>query len=140
MESYIRRFYAALKPSERRAAKLVGIHNYGDTNRHRTTGTRDILRDVRKQNRRAKFWFTETGGIVNLGRSFKCSPARAARALKYMFTLARRYRRDVTRLYAYNWFGTKPSCKGFDAGLVNHNGTPRKGYATFKAQARRFTR
>lgn len=140
MESYIRRFYAALTPSERRAAKLVGIHNYGDTNRHRTSGTRRIIAETRKHNSRAKFWFTETGGIVNLGKSFKCSTTRAAKSLSYMFTLARKYRHQVSRLYAYNWFGTKPSCKGFDSGLVNSNGTPRKGYKTFKAGAAKFAR
>jgi len=57
-----------------------------------------------------------------------------------MFTLASRYRRQVTRLYAYSWFGTKPSCAGFDAGLVNANGTPRKGYRVFKTRARAFPR
>jgi hypothetical protein len=140
LESYIRRFYRALKPSERRAARLVGIHNYGDTNRHRTSGTRRIIVETRKHNRRAKFWFTETGGLVNLGRSFRCSTTRAAKALKYMFVLARKYKRSVTRLYAYNYFGTKPSCHGFDSGLVAHNGKPRKGYRVFKAQARKFVR
>lgn len=139
-DSYISRFYKALSPRDRVAARLIGIHNYGDTNRHRTSGTRNIIRSVRKHNRRAKFWFTETGGIVNLGHSFKCSTTRAAKALKYMFVLARKYRHQVSRLYAYNWFGTKPSCKGFDSGLVNHNGTVRKGYRTFKAGARKFAR
>lgn len=140
VEGYIRRFYRALKPADRRRANLVGIHNYGDVNRRRVSGTRDIIAAVRKHNRRAKFWFTETGGIVNLGSSFKCSTTRAAGALKYMFTVARRFRRSVTRLYAYNWFGTKPSCNGFDSGLVAHNGKPRKGYAVFKAGARSFVR
>jgi hypothetical protein len=139
-DSYIRRFYAALSRTDRIAAKLVGIHNYGDTNRHRTFGTRKVIASVRKHNRHAKFWFTETGGIVNLGKSFKCSTTRAAKSLKYMFTLARKYRHQVSRLYAYNWFGTKPSCKGFDSGLVNHNGKVRKGYKTFKAGARSFAR
>jgi hypothetical protein len=140
MESYIRRFYRALTPSGRRAAKLVGIHNYGDTNRHRTSGTARIIKETRKHNRRAHFWFTETGGLVNLGKSFKCSTTRAAKALKYMFVLARRYRHQVSRLYAYNYYGTKPSCNGFDSGLVAHNGKARKGYKVFKTNARRFTR
>lgn len=138
--SYIQRFYRALRPADRRRASIVGIHNYGDVNRRRTTGTRDIIRAVRRYNPRAKFWFTETGGIVNLGRSFRCSPTRAANRLRYMFALARRYRRQVTRLYAYNWFGTRPACRGFDSGLVTWNGKPRKGYRVFKAQARSFTR
>lgn len=140
VESYIRRFYRGLKASDRRRADLVGIHNYGDTNRFRVSGTRDILKETRKHNRRAKFWFTETGGIVNLGKSFPCSPTRAAKAIKYMFRLAKRYRRDVTRLYPYNFYGTKPACKNFDAGLVANNGKRRKGYKVFKAQARRFIR
>ncbi|MEO6496840.1 MAG: hypothetical protein ABIO51_05060 [Solirubrobacteraceae bacterium] len=140
VESYIRRFYRALSPAYRRRANLVGIHNYGDTNRFRVSGTRDIIRAVRKQNRLAKFWFTETGGIVNLGSSFKCSTTRAARAVNYMFKLARKYRRSVSRLYAYNWFGTKPSCTGFDSGLVAHNGKLRKGYRVFKREARGFAR
>jgi hypothetical protein len=140
VESYIRRFYAALKPADRRRANLVGIHNYGDTNRFRVSGTRDIIAEVRKHNRKAKFWFTETGGIVNLGKSFKCSTTRAAKALKYMFTLARKYRRSVSRLYAYNFYGTKPSCNGFDSGLLAHNGKQRKGYKVFKTQARKFVR
>jgi hypothetical protein len=140
VESYIRRFYRALKPADRRRANLVGIHNYGDTNRFRVSGTRKIINEVRRHNRSAKFWFTETGGIVNLGSSFKCSTTRAARALKYMFTLARKYRRSVSRLYAYNFYGTKPSCNGFDSGLLAHNGKRRKGYTVFKAGARSFAR
>lgn len=142
VESYIRRFYRGLKAADRRRANLVGIHNYGDTNRYRSSGTRKILAATRKQNRRAKFWFTETGGIVNLGRSWPCSTKRAAKAIKFMFRLAKRYRRDVTRLYAYNFFGTKPSCDGanFDSGLVAWNGKKRAGYKAFLAGARRFKR
>jgi hypothetical protein len=139
VESYIRRFYRSLGKNRLKAG-LVGIHNYGDTNRFRVSGTRDILKEVRKHNRRAKFWFTETGGIVNLGKSFKCSTKRAAKAINYMFRLAKRYRRDVTRLYAYNFYGTKPSCNNFDSGLVAWNGKKRKGYKTFKTGARKFTR
>ena len=139
-EGYIRRFYANLSPTLRRAANLVGIHNYADTNRFRTSGTKEIIDAVKKANRRADFWLTETGGIVNLGRSFPCSTNRAAKAIKYMFGLARRYRRDIDRLYAYNFFGTKPSCNDFDAGLLTWNGKARKGYGVFKAEARKFTR
>lgn len=138
--SYVERFFRALRPRERRRISVVGIHNYGDVNRRRTSGTRSIIRAARRYNRRATFWFTETGGIVNLGSSFKCNPTRAANRLKYMFGLARRYRRDVKRLYAYNWFGTQPSCDGFDSGLVNYKGKPRKGYRVFRSRARHFTR
>lgn len=140
VESYIRRFYRSLGAADRRRAGLVGIHNYGDTNRFRSSGTRDILREVRRHNRRANFWFTETGGIVNLGSSFKCSPRRASRAIKYMFRLAKRYRRDVKRLYTYNFYGTNPSCNNFDSGLTTWDGKRRPGYKAFKRGLRSFVR
>ncbi len=58
-----------------------------------------------------------------------------------MFTLVKRYRRDITRLYAYNWFGTSPKpCQGFDAGLVNGDGSPRPGYVTFAKNAPDYKR
>ncbi len=138
VERYIRTFYRALGRTYTRRAKVVGIHNYSDTNRYRATGTRNIIRTVKRFNRRTDFWMTETGGVVNFGRSFRCNRTKAARAISYMFKLARRYRRDVTRLYAYNWTGS--DCNGFDAGLTNRDGSLRPGYATFKSRARSFTR
>jgi hypothetical protein len=139
-DSYISRFYRALSHRDRIAARLIGIHNYGDTNRHRTSGTRAIIRAVHRHNRHARFWFTETGGIVRLGHSFRCSTTRAAGALKYMFHLARVYRHGVSRLYAYNYYAPKKACQGFDSGLVTHAGKARKGYRVFKTQAAHFTR
>ncbi|HSD79969.1 MAG TPA: hypothetical protein VLB47_04880 [Solirubrobacteraceae bacterium] len=138
VERYIDRFYNALSGTWRARARLVGIHNYSDTNRFRSRGTAAIIRAVKHRNRRADFWLTETGGVVAFGRSFKCSEKRAARAISYMFSLARKFRRDVKRLYAYNWSGS--NCKGFDAGLTRRNGKVRPGYRTFKSRARSFTR
>jgi hypothetical protein len=139
-KSYVARFFAALSRTDRAHATTFGIHNYEDANRHRTSGTRRILAAVRSHRPSARFWFTETGGLVRLGTTFRCSPARAARAIGYMFTLARTFRHDVSRLYVYNWFGTRPSCRTFDAGLVAFNGTPRRGYFTLKRRARSFIR
>src|SRR5919112_3191436 len=128
VERYMRSFYRHLSSTYRQRARLVGIHNYGDVNRQRTTFTRNIIRQSRAFNRNSKFWFTETGGLVKFGRSFPCSQSRAASRLKNMFSLARRYRTSgVQRLYIYNWSG--PGCDArFDAGLVNADGTPRPGY------------
>jgi hypothetical protein len=139
-KAYIARFFAALNGTDRAHATIFGIHNYADTNRHRSSGTRRILAAVRSQRRGAKFWFTETGGLVSLGRSFRCSTSRASRAIGFMFTLARTFRSDVSRLYVYSWFGTRPRCGAFDAGLVEASGKPRKGYYTLKKQARSFDR
>ena len=135
---YIRRWFRALPRGLRHRKVVVGIHNYSDTNRKRSRGTRTIIQATRRQNRRARFWLTETGGVVNFGRSFPCNPARAASRLGYMFRLARRYDRYVQRLYSYNWFGS--NCRGFDAGLTNADGTLRPGYAVFRGRLRGFTR
>lgn len=136
--TYIRRFYHYLSPFLRRRASIVGVHNYSDTNRHRSRGTRTIISAVRHYNRRARFWMTETGGVVNFGRSFPCNEHRAARSVGYMFHLARQFRRSVTRLYAYNWYGS--DCNGFDAGLVRANGSRRPAYYAFRKSIRSFTR
>ena len=57
-----------------------------------------------------------------------------------MFTLARRYRHYVKRLYAYNRTGA--GCKGcaFDAGLTTSSGTRRAGYFVFKCRLAGFLR
>lgn len=135
---YISSFYRALSPRNRRAASLVGIHDYEDTNRRRTSGLRTIIGAVHHYNRHAKFWSTETGGIVNFGRAWRCNTRRAANRLGYMFSLARRYRGTITRLYNYNYYGT--NCRGFDSGLVNAKGASRPGYNTFRKDIRGFTR
>lgn len=144
---YIARFYSALG-RRRSLAKIVGVHNYGDTNRptRRGGGTLGIIRAVKRYNRRSQFWLTETGGIVKFGRSFPCNPRspargerRAAGALKTMFALTKRFRRDVKRLYIYNFYGE--DCKArFDAGLVRRNGRPRPGYRVVKSALKSFQR
>jgi hypothetical protein len=138
VERYVARFYAALG-RKRSLAKVVGIHNYSDTNRFRDRGTRAILRAVRRANPRARFWLTETGGIVGFGRSFPCSPRRAAKATDFLFTLSRRFRRDLERVYAYNWSGTDCSTR-FDAGLVDASGEPRPAYHRVRRHLRDFAR
>jgi hypothetical protein len=146
VERYMRRWFRALGRRNRSKAGIVGIHNYSDTNRFRDRGTRQIIRELRRHNRRAKVWFTETGGVVKFGTSFPCvrdAPAaaerRAARAVDYMFSLTRRFRRDVQRLYMYNFFGD--DCVGrFDAGLVRRDGTPRPGYERVRRGLRNFRR
>jgi hypothetical protein len=137
-ERYIRRWFAALSRSYRAKVRIVGVHNYSDTNRFRSRGTAAILRTVKRYDRRADFWLTETGGVVNFGGAFPCNERRAAKAVRYMFHLARRYRHDVKRLYAYNWTGA--NCNGFDAGLVRADGSRRPGYYTFRSQLARFRR
>ena len=149
VESYIRRWFRAAGTQGRRAT-IIGIHNYSEVNRRlgvrrsagslrQYPGTARIIRAVRRaRNTRAKFWYTETGGVVNFGGAFPCNRQRAVSRTKFMFDLTRRNRRNVTRLYSYNWTGA--DCDGFDAGLVEANGLPRPAYATFRSQLRNFRR
>src|SRR5204862_6824351 len=126
----------------RRRAKIIRIHNYPEENRlikkgtDRYPGTARIIKAVRTKNKVAKFWYTETGGVVNFGNAFPCDPKRAANRNAYMFKLAKKYDKDVERLYTYNWTGA--DCNGFDAGIVNADGSPRSAYAPFKAALKGF--
>ena len=87
----------------RHPPKIWGLHNYTDTNRFHSTGTRAFLRAVKGQ-----VWLTETGGLVQLGGVFSNRKGsglkRASKALTYMFRLASSNPR-ITRLYIYSWFG-----------------------------------
>ncbi|WP_205699380.1 hypothetical protein [Conexibacter sp. SYSU D00693] len=145
--SYIRRFYGALGRTYRSRARFVGIHNYSDTNRNGTSGTKNAITETRRHNRRAIFWLTETGGVVKLGDtgSFRCDPdspasvraaeARADRATTWMFRLTKRYRSSVDRLYVYQWTGA--NCRQrFDAGLVRSDGSRRPAFYEVLRQMR----
>ena len=139
VERYIKRFYRALGSSRRRAS-IVGIHNYSDVNRRRLSGTRSIMRAVRRQNRRASFWLTETGGVVKFGKSFPFNTKRAAKRLGFLFKIVRQQRRSIKRVYVYNWTGGRKGKVRFDAGLTDHRGKPRKAYGVLRKNLRRFRR
>ncbi|MDX6639309.1 MAG: hypothetical protein QOF12_320 [Solirubrobacteraceae bacterium] len=138
VEGYIARWFSGLPRSYRSKPLIIGIHNYSDTNRLRSSGTSRIIRTARSNNRRAQFWLTETGGIVNFGRAWPCNEKRAASRVAYMFKLAKQFRRTVKRLYAFSWTGN--NCQGFDSGLVRQDGSTRPAYKTFRAKSRSFTR
>ena len=143
-KSYIRAFYRKLG-KKKRLAKIVGIHNYGDTNRSGRNNTKTIINSVRRFNKRTQFWLTETGGLAYFATSeriaFPCSESRQARSVKKMFKLAKKYRRYVKRLYPYNFFGTDcdPNLR-FDAGIIRRDGSQRPAYRTLKRAMKRFKR
>jgi hypothetical protein len=129
VERYMRSFYRRLSATYRRRATVVGIHNYGDVNRRRTTFTRAIIQEAHHYNSHTRFWLTETGGIVKFGANFPFSPLRAAHRLSEMFSIANRYRRSgIERVYVYQWTGAQRVDR-FDAGLTNPDGSVRPGYA-----------
>jgi hypothetical protein len=149
VEGYIKKWFAAAGSSGK-SAKIFGIHNYSQVNRRieekgkgsrkasaKYPGTERIIKAVRKSNKKAKFWYTETGGLVNFGGAFKCDPKRAADRTKFMFALTKKFDKDIDRLYSYNWFGTT-DCETFDAGLVDNDGTPRPAYAVFKSNVKNY--
>ena len=106
--------------------RVWGLHNYADANRFRRSGLRALLRSVR-----GDVWLTETGGLVEFGRSFPRNERRAARAVDFALDLAAKTPR-VKRVYLYNWTGSKAGSR-FDAGLVGPDGEPRRGYSALRA-------
>jgi hypothetical protein len=121
--------------------RIWGLHNYKDTNPRRGQqfgGTRRLVRAVRGQ-----IWLTETGGLARFvlpsgGTLFPYSLSRQDRAVRRMFSLAKRYRSRIKRLYIYNWFGQTRSNR-FDAGLVNPDGSARPAYNTVRRMLRTST-
>jgi hypothetical protein len=134
--NYIRAFFQAAGRAGR-LMTVVGLHNYSEVNRRFTRNTRDLIAAVRRYNKRAKFWYTETGGLAEFSSSFPCNVNRQANRTQYMFDLAKRFRADVKRLYIYNYYGTDCSTR-FDAGLVSANGTPRPAYQVVKQNLPKF--
>jgi hypothetical protein len=137
MQSWFTKF----KRHSKGKARIWGLHNYGDVNRKRSRGTRELLRIAP-----GEVWLTETGGILQMKGNFKRSEKRQARATKYMFKLVARFdsrkrgmKGRVTRLYNYQWTGAPRSAR-FDAGLVDEDGSPRRAYKQFKKYARKFAR
>jgi hypothetical protein len=120
LERWLTRFKTALHGTP---APLWGLHNYSDTNRFRTSGTKRMLSLVPGQ-----IWLTEAGGIVAFttadGRvALPYDEQRAARAIRFLFRLGGLSPR-ITRIYVYQW---KIDFSGnrFDAGLVGPDGKPR---------------
>ena len=110
--------------------RVWGIHNYGDTNYGRSTGTAFMLRSVAK---RGQVWVTETGGIYEFKTQsqkvvFKASATRQAKATTNAYKVAKKFNSRIKRLYYYQW---KKNNSGdfFDAGIVAfNNNAPRPAY------------
>jgi hypothetical protein len=112
--------------------KVIGFHNYSDTNRFSTTRTKRVLATFR-----GKVWLTETGGIVKLGTSFPTSTSRASKALGCMFTLAKTNSR-IQALFVYQFNPpADPATATFDAGLINPDQSLRPGYSVVKSRKAR---
>jgi hypothetical protein len=131
MTSWIRRF--KLYTSER--PRIWGLHNYGDTNQLKSTGTETLLRITRGQ-----VWFTEAGGLVvrreyagaTVKRVFRYSQRHAARATKHVFRLACLSPR-IRRVYLYHW-QAPPTATNWDSAFLGPRGGVRPAYRTLRRQ------
>jgi hypothetical protein len=133
MTAWIRAF----KKGARYPVRIWSIHNHIDANRHRTSGTRELLRITR-----GKIWFSETGGIVNRWvdgrRVTRYNQRNAVRAIRNIFRLAKLNRRRITRIYLYHWMAPKERRPRWDSALVDRRGKTRPSLRTFQAQLRRL--
>ena len=127
----------AFRRKTRYPVRIWAIHNHIDANRHRTSGTRELLRATR-----GKLWFTETGGIVNRwvdGRKItRYNQTNAVRAIRNIFKLANINRKRITRVYMYSWTAPSERRPRWDSGLVGPKGQTRPSLRTFQAQLRRL--
>ncbi len=121
--------------------RLWGLHNYLDANHHhpiRSSETAKVLALVRGQ-----VWLTETGGLVK-SRVFRYNERRAARAIRYVFTIARAFRSRIPRVYIHNWHGVvnarqaRQEPRSWDAGLTAPSGRLRRGYYALRGRLKRF--
>jgi hypothetical protein len=108
--------------------KVWGLHNYGDTNYGRSTGTSFVVNSIAKK---GQIWVTETGGIYSFrlqsGQvTFKANASRQAKAETTAYKVAKKFRR-ITRLYYYQWRKNNAS-DYFDAGIVDFSGKLRPAY------------
>ncbi len=147
VETYISRWFRYAGSAGKKSI-VIGIHNYSEVNRKlkekrskkslkKYPGTLRIVKAALKKNKRAKFWYTETGGVKKFG-SFGCSDSRQKSTTSYMFSLAKKYDRYIERLYSYNWYGI--DCQGFDSGLVDQDGSARPAYSRFKSKLKTASR
>ena len=112
---------------------LWGIHNYGDTNYGRTTGTAFMLNSIAKK---GEVWVTETGGIYEFTlqsgkQTFKPSAARQAKATTNAYKIAKKFGKRIKRLYYYQWRKNNSGDK-FDAGIVDFGGALRPAYKSLQ--------
>ena len=132
MAGWVRRFsrYTTQRP------RIWGLHNYGDTNQLKSTGTRTLLRVTR----RGQVWFTEAGGLVvrreyagaTVKREFRYSHRHAARATKHVFRLACLSRR-IRRVYLYHWQAPL-TVTNWDSAFLGSRGGVRPAYRTLRRQ------
>jgi hypothetical protein len=131
LAAWVSRFLRAA----RHRPRIWGLHNYIDANRFYTRGTRSLLRTVR-----GEVWFTETGGLVERRNNsrilFPGSTSHQARAMRFVFRLARLSPRRIRRIYVYHWNPAGPDAT-WDSALIGPDGVPRPAYDVLRSWIQR---
>lgn len=126
-KSVSKRWLLQFKQFERGRIKIWAIHNYGDANRGNTTGLRWFETQVK-----GRIWITEAAGWVQfLGGNYLYNEQRAATAITRVFNVARADSR-IDFVYFYQWLGTDDRSARWDSGVLNADGSPRKGFWALK--------
>ena len=124
--AYIQEFKREVNRLHTVMPRIWGLHDYSDVNRLESWRTREVSRALGGQ-----VWLTETGGIVQFGGAFPnrhgSGLTRAAKVIKYTFSLAFSQAARIRRLYLYDWTGGVNATR-FDAGLTDAHHRPRPGY------------
>lgn len=131
---YVKAFLRAVGKNR---PKIVGFHNYSDTNRNSMTRTAALVKAVGKG---PKVWITETGGLYrfgNEGSGFLPDTKRQATAIRQVFKIAKKFPR-IQRTIFYNFYGPGEDRPDdiFDAGLISGTDAERPAYAVFKSFAK----
>ena len=102
--------------------KIIGFHNYSDTNRFSTTRTKRVLPTFR-----GKVWLTETGGIVKLGTLVPVQ--HEPRGRRRWAACSRWPSRTRASAACSSTSSTRRPIgdRRFDAGLINPDGTQAPG-------------
>lgn len=127
-KSVSKSWIAKFKKIARGRIKLWAVHNYGDANRGENTGLRWFEQQVKGQ-----IWITEAAGWVQfLGGRYFYNEQRAANAITRVIRTAKADHR-IGFVYFYQWRGTDDRSARWDSGVVNQDGSPRKGYYALKS-------
>lgn len=132
--TYLKAFHRAVGKNR---PKIVGFHNYSDTNRNSMTRTAALVKAVGKG---PKVWITETGGLYrfgNEGSGFLPDTKRQANAIRQVFKITKKFR-VIQRAIFYNFYGPGEDRPDdiFDAGLISGTDAERPAYTVFKSFAK----
>jgi hypothetical protein len=129
MTSWVRRF----QRHARHRPRIWGLHNYGDANGFKSSGTRRLLALTR-----GRIWFTETGGLVlrrtyrggRITGVYRYSLRHSARATRHVLRLACISRR-IRRVYLYHW-QAPPVVTNWDSAMLGPKGGLRPSYRALR--------